>query len=83
MPKTTAPIHSGANLRDALKAAKALGCAIRPIRGSDDAAVTHPSYDGAVQVKDSTRELTSMLRRVAEGRYAVGAIEQAIGAVAE
>ena len=36
--------------------------------------VTHPSHDGAVQVKvtrkDSTREFTSFLRRIANGRYA-------------
>jgi hypothetical protein len=72
--KRGAPIHSGANLRDALEVAKSLGCAIRPMGGTDDAMVTHPGYDGAVQVKvtrkDSTRELTAMLRRVAAGRYA-------------
>jgi len=72
--KQAAPIHSGANLRDALRAARDMGCAIRPMPGTDDAMVTHPSYDGAVQVKvtrkDSTRELTAMLRRVAAGRYA-------------
>jgi hypothetical protein len=56
------------NLRDALRAARDLGCCIRQINRTGEIIVSHPSVDRRIVVnsrrKDAPRELTALLLAV-------------------
>jgi hypothetical protein len=71
-PKRAALRLTGANLLDAVKAARAMGCECRNLPATGDLYVTHPSHPRGVRVncrrKDAPRSLTTMLKRVADGR---------------
>ena len=63
-------MHSGMNLRDAIKEARELGFDIRPINRAGELLFRHVSLDRAIRInarrKDAGRQLTVALRRVAE-----------------
>jgi hypothetical protein len=63
--------RSGANLRDALAEARALGCVVKDVRRTGEKRVSHPSIAATVRIngrrKDTPRKLTCMLRRVKRG----------------
>jgi hypothetical protein len=68
-PHATTAATAGCNLRQALRAALDLGCAVTPVRRTDEVSVSHPSVAYKVRVKsnrkDAPRALTTLLRKLA------------------
>jgi len=63
---------SGMNLRDAIREARRLGCSVERISGTGEIRVFHPEFPKPIRLnsrrKDSPRDLTAKLRRLAKRR---------------
>jgi hypothetical protein len=61
-------IHSGLNLREALDAARRLGCSIAVVAGTGELTVSHPAWSRRVRFnrrrRDAPRSLTGLLMRL-------------------
>ncbi len=61
-------LHKNLSLDDALRAARELGCAVMPVRGTGEVRVTHPIHIRSLRInarrKDTTQHLIAFLRKI-------------------
>lgn len=64
-------ILGGCNLRNALDAARGMGCSVEPIHRTGELMVRHPSQKTCVRLngrrKDAPRSVIAFLRRIKRG----------------